>query len=627
MALFASLNSNTFRWPVLRPHNMTFQTMAWAALATIRTAIKALTSSYAHISTQFFRFRVVPAILGWSGRTERADSKSYGMCGGETYVRGPELSNDPLESHMNLVTWALSGEYDEDQPILIDADSPDRFVSRKRAVELVASLAGQFPRNSTVCLHVANDILYPILVLAILASECRWTGTNTAYTVAELVHHLNISRSDIVITARQHLDVVRKAVQVHGSDVEIIIYADLLQDTTGELDESSTNNGDWGFDSLRTMRDLVQHPVSDDIATVTKGISPDSIAALMQTSGTTGQPKLATRTHRSMMIEQQAIEDNDLEKPYKVRRLYCIPIFHAFAAPEMMFNVLRLGQQSYFMKRFDDTFAQKVHEFGVTEIAGAPPLLLKLANTPDCQHLLQSVRLISYGGAALGPELRKQTMGIFEVPPRIVPVYGMTEGGWFTMLKHPEDDDSGSVGRPIAGYEIKVVPQIGAELQSGQVVGEVLVRGPQLMTEYLNNPSATAEAFENGWLKTGDIGYIRDGKVYLVDRAKDLIKVSGFQVAPAELEDALLESPDILDAAVVGVGQDVDEHPLACVVPRGASVTVERVKSHLRKRLTGYKVNRCEVRFVESIPKSSSGKMLRKVLKEQISLQGVALMR
>lgn len=508
--------------------------------------------------------------------------------------------------------------------ILIDAVTPDRFVSRKRALELVSSLAGQFPHDSTVCLHMANDVLYPILVLAILASRCRWTGTNTTYTVTELVHHLDISGSDVIITAWEHLDVVRTAVREHGGDVEIIVFSDLLSDTTGEDGQGSAHAGGRAVNSLRTLRDLTQQPTLNDITTLVKGISPDCIAALLQTSGTTGKPKLATRTHQSMMIEQQAIEDNNLEKPYDVRRLYCIPIFHAFAAPEMMFNILRLGQPSYFMKRFDHTFAQKVHDFGITEIAGAPPLLLKLVNNPDCHHLLQSTRLISYGGAALGAELRKQTVAIFKVPPRIVPVYGMTEGGWFTMLKYPEDDDSGSVGRPIAGYEMKVVPQVGTELQGGQVVGEVLVRGPQLMTEYLNNLSATSEAFENGWLKTGDIGYIRDGKVYLVDRAKDLIKVSGFQVAPAELEDALLESPDVLDAAVVGVGQDVDEHPLACVVPRRAGVTAERVKSHLRKRLTGYKVSRCEVRFVESIPKSPSGKMLRKVLKEQISLQGMA---
>lgn len=366
---------------------------------------------------------------------------------------------------------------------------------------------------------------------------------------------------------------------------------------------------------MRTLRELLHDPAITDIALLTKPIPLDSAAALLQTSGTTGLPKMAIRTHRAMMNEQHAIEDNNADKPYEVHRLYCTPIFHGYAAPEMIFNVIRLGQTSYFMRRFDSTFAQKVHDLGITETFGAPAMWQLLMSQPNAGELLQSLRLISFAGAPLAPELRRKVLEVFAVKPRVVPVYGMTEGGWYSTLKYPEIDDTGSVGRPIPGYEVKVVPKENTGVMDEQPVGEILVRGPQLMTGYLGNPAATAEAFEGDWLRTGDIGYLKDGKVYHIDRTKDLIKVNGWQVAPAELENALLQHPDVLDAAVMGIGHDVDEHPVACIVVRDSSVTEDSIKAHLRSRLASYKVSKCEVRFMEAIPKSPTGKTMKKALR------------
>ncbi|KAK5112290.1 hypothetical protein LTR85_011562 [Meristemomyces frigidus] len=551
-----------------------------------------------------------------------------------------------VSGYTNLVDWTFSGKYDREKPILIDATNTTRFVSKRKAHELVGSLAGAFAANSTVCLHIPNDVLYPVLVLAILASNCRWTGTNTAYTAPELEHHFRVSETDYIITLPEHLEVVRGAANASGRNIELILFADLLKRPL-ELKLSIPQHGEEHVrtadcecngrgrlevrkkdsviasplmtdQKMRSLHDLVRDPAKVDLQGLTKVISLDSTAALMQTSGTTGLPKMAMRTHRAMIIEQQTIEDNDNDKPYEVRRLYCTPIFHGFSAPEMLFNVLRLGQTSYFMRRFDSTFAQKVHDLNITETFGAPPMMLMLVNQPGAGKLLQSLRMISFGGAPLASELRRKTLDLFETKPRIVPVYGMTEGGWFTTLKYPEDDSTGSVGRPIPGYEVKVIPQENTELNNGQPVGEIFVRGSQVMTGYLNNPKETAGAFEDGWLKTGDIGYLRDGKVYLVDRAKDLVKVNGWQVAPAELENALLEYPGVLDAAVLGVGQGVDEHPLACVVIGNLTATPEMIKVHLRGRLTGYKVSRCEVRFVQAIPKNPAGKILRRVLREEV---------
>ena len=472
-----------------------------------------------------------------------------------------------------------------------------------------------------MCLHLANDILYPVLVLAILASHSRWTGTNPAYTSSELEHHFRISRTNYVVTATEHHDMVRNAVHASNSGAEILMFVDLLDEHSqgpaqdAEKLHTSESSKDSGL-VMRSLRDLLRSSSNVNLPTLLCRISVDDTAALMPTSGTTGLPKVAIRTHRSMMLELEALADGTANKPYEVRRLFCTPIFHAFSAPEMLFNALRLGQVSYSMRRFDDSFAQKVHDFRITETFGAPAMLLRLMTMPQSYHLLRTLRCVAYGGAPLGGELRRRVLGMFELPPRLIPVYGMTEGGWFTTFKSPEEDGTGSVGRVIPGLEIKTAPMHHSQLEDQHNSGEVLVQGPQIMQGYLGNEEATSAAFEHGWLKTGDIGYLSAGKLYLIDRIKDMIKVNGWQVSPIEIQNVLLQLEDVLESAVFGSGFGVDEHPVACVVRRSARLTVEAVREHLSSRLASYKVRTCEIRFVEGIPKSSTGKVVKELLKK-----------
>jgi len=453
--------------------------------------------------------------------------------------------------------------------------------------------------------------LYPVLVFAILASGCRWTGTNTSYKQTELEDHLRISEANYVITSIGSLETVQAAIKGLTAEIEIVLFSDVLADEPAII-------GD-GFRTLHhLMKTAVYLPLRDRL----KDVSADSVATLMSTSGTTGLPKMVQRTHRALILETQANEDENAAKPYDVRRLFCTPIFHAFSFPEMVVNALRLGQPSYFMKRFDDSFAQKVYDFGITETMAAPPMLLRLANQAEKEierKTLQSLRMVLCAGAQLVAELRTKFLRVFECPPRIVQVWGMTEGGWFSTFKYPEDDSTGSVGRVITGYQVRMSSEHTVELADGRLAAALLGRGPQLMTGYLGNPVATAEGLtKDGWLKTGDIGYVDDdGKIYLVDRAKDIIKVNGWQVSPAELEAVLFQSSDVLDAAALGVGHDIDEHPVAFVIRSHEDVTETRIKEHLLSRLARYKVSKCEVRFVDALPRTSSGKILRRVLRAQ----------
>lgn len=521
-------------------------------------------------------------------------------------------------------------------------------MTKRKALKIVTSLTGAFEPESTVCLHLPNDVndervvdrnvetiliprqvLYPVIVLGILASKCRWTGTNIAYTAYELEHHFRTSFTSYVITLPECRKVVEAASENLGWNIEIILFTNILHENPllnvphrdpARLEEGlyTVTNRDGVPLALRSLHDLLGPLDKENLRSKVESVGPDQIAVLQSTSGTTGLPKMAARTHRALISESKAIEDDNSRKPYVVRRLFCTPIFHAFSFPEMVITALRLGIPTFFMRRYDVTFAQKVHDYGITEIAAPPPMLKMLQETTEVHHLLQSIRTIFSGGAPLVPELRRLTLDIFEQPPRIVQVWGMTEGGWFSTFKYPEDDSTGSVGRIVPGLKIRVDPDETLEMQNSVQAGELLIKGEQLMTEYFDNKQASKDAFDNGWLRTGDIGFVKDGKVYFIDRCKDLIKVNGFQVAPAEIEAAVLELPGISDAGAVAVGHGVNEHPLLFVVlSHGEDISKDVIVNHLLSRMARHKVARMEVESIESIPRNPSGKILRKALKER----------
>ena len=474
-----------------------------------------------------------------------------------------------------------------------------------------------------------------MLILGILASKCAWTGTNIAYTSFELEHHFRTSVTRYVVTLPEHLKIVESATKGLDSPVEIILFTDILtanslvkvqyEDAIQESEHSQLfMNGSSELNARRTLHDLLGDPGLESLKCKMQSIRPDHTAALQSTSGTTGFPKIAARTHRSLILESKAIEDNTAAKPYEVRRLFCTPIFHAFSTPEMVITPLRLGIPTYIMRRYDDTFAKKIHDFGITETVAPPPMLKMLQEQEGAHHLLQGLCMIFCGGAPLMPELRNRVLAIFETAPRIAQVWGMTEGGWFSTFRYPEDDATGSVGRMIPGFQIKMSTDHSLEASNGRKAGELLVQGSQLMTEYFGNEQASKDAFVDGWLKTGDVGYIEDGKVYIVDRCKDLIKVNGWQVAPAEIEAAIMDLPGIQDAAAISAGCGVDEHPLLFIVKsHGADVSREAVMNHLRSRMAKHKVARTVAEFIESVPRNPSGKILRRLLRAKAIENGL----
>ena len=457
-------------------------------------------------------------------------------------------------------------------------------------------------------------------------------GTNPSHTSTELLHPLRVSNAKYLITTSEHLASVHAAIEAAGTKTEIILFSDLLHSTPQaktlrshihrEEEHVGPEPPKMGSARTRNLHDLLRDLPSPDLISPFACVQPDSTAALMPTSGTTGLPKLAAHSYRALIRQSEAIADNHSEKCYSVRRLFFTPVFHSFSSPEMLINTLRLGHPAYFMKRFDARLLpHMIRDFEITETFAPPPILLRLVNNEDSHALIQSLRTIYTGGASLAPELRQKFLNIFHLlPPRIAQVWGMTEGGWLTTFKYPENDASGSVGRPVPGCEITVDCNNAMQLSDGHVAGELCVRGPSIMTGYIGAPEATSNTLINGWLRTGDVGYVHDGKVYVVDRAKDLRKVNAWQVSPTEVENALWQLPEVEDAAVIGVGHGVDEHPMAFVVRTTDKCTAQDLKQHLYQTLARYKVAHCEFRFVDSIPKSATGKILRKELRKSVGV-------
>lgn len=412
---------------------------------------------------------------------------------------------------------------------------------------------------------------------------------------------------------------VDRAIISSGRDIQVIIYTDIASTKV-------VKNFDlFGHVKPRPklLCDLLAKADRMTLRERLKNISSDSPATVMSTSGTTGLPKMVQRSHRSLIVETSAIQDNDARKLYQVRRLYCTPIFHAFSFPEMVINSLRLGHQSFFMRRFDETFAKKVHNFNITETMAAPAMLLRLVARSERDELeqgnLQSLRMVLCAGAPLAPKLRIDFLRLFDKNSiRVVQVWGLSEGGWFATFRYPEHDDTGSVGRLLPVYQLRVCEASRVELSDGKQAGELLVKGLQPTTTYKGNPDATKESFGDGWLRTGDIGYVKDKKVYLIDRAKDIIKVNGWTISPAELEAVLYQMPGILDAAALSYGTGTEEHAALFIIARDPTLSNTDVLQHLLSRVARFKIATCEIHLVDSLPRNPSGKILRNNLRQRL---------
>lgn len=345
-------------------------------------------------------------------------------------------------------------------------------------------------------------------------------------------------------------------------------------------------------------------------------IGADDLAILPYSSGTTGLPKGVMLSHRALVASLSQTRLVHLVRPGDVV-IAVLPLGHIFGMQVTMNLALHEGATLVTMPRFDaEAFLRAVQEHRVTRAEVVPPMVLALAKQPVGIHDRSSLRVITCGAAPLSAGLAQSVAD--RLGCQVKQGYGMTELGGATHITPETGRDDPQSIPPLPGVECRVVDcDSGQDLGPGGP-GELLVRTSAAMLGYLNNPEATAEIVdEHGWLHTGDI-VVRDGEGWfrVVDRCKELIKYKGYQVAPAELEGVLLGHPAVADAAVLGRPDDqAGEVPKAFVVLRSPA-SADELLSFVADRVSPYKKIRL-LEFVKEIPKSSSGKILRRVLAER----------
>ena len=314
--------------------------------------------------------------------------------------------------------------------------------------------------------------------------------------------------------------------------------------------------------------------------------------------------------------EGSAVDDKDVV-------LVHLPLFHIYGMNVLMSGTIAVGGTQVLMGRFDmDLFLEIIEKHKVTFLYTVPPIAVALSQYPSVKNFnISSLRAGFIGAAPLSGELQSRLSELLQFP--IAQGYGLTESSPITNVDFIESDliRPGSIGPAVSDTEEKVVDvdDESIEMPSGEV-GELLIRGPQIMQGYYNNPTASAETItSDGWLKTGDIVKMdKDGYVWILDRKKELIKYKGFQVPPAELEGILLEHDAVSDVAVIGkLDMEAGEIPKAFVVTKqGHEVSEDVLMEFVAQKVATFKRIR-EIEFIDAIPKNPSGKLLRRVLKDQ----------
>ena len=445
-------------------------------------------------------------------------------------------------------------------------------------------------KGEVVAVMAPNCPEYAIVFHAVALAGGVVTTVNPTYTSGEVHHQLVDSAATRLVTIPMFLDTATAAVADSAvKDVYVI----------GETD---------GYASVAS---LAGPPLAEQVP-----VDLDDVVVLPYSSGTTGLAKGVMLTHRNLVsnIEQAlaavAVTEDDAF-------VAVLPFFHIYGMQVLMNLGLRAGATIVTMPRFDlEQFLSLNQEHRLTRAFVAPPMVVALAKHPVVDNYdLSALRWMLSGAAPLSADLAIECGKRLDC--EVVQGYGMTE----LAVTHATPSGMfkpGSVGVTVPHTEVRIVdPATGTSMGVDQD-GEVWVRGPQVMKGYLNNESATRTTIDHeGWLHTGDVGHIdADGHLFIVDRLKELIKYKGFQVPPAELEALLLTHPQIADAAVIGQPDDeAGEIPAAYVVLRqGHDVSAADIRQFVADKVASYKQVR-QVTFIDAIPKSASGKILRRVLR------------
>jgi acyl-CoA synthetase (AMP-forming)/AMP-acid ligase II len=495
--------------------------------------------------------------------------------------------------------FVLAGVGDHPDRMAIIDGPTGRSYTYAQLDGMIRSFAGGlaargFGKGDVLAIIAPNIPEYAVVFHGATMTGGTVTTVNPTYGAEEIAYQLSDAKASIAITIGMFLPAVADAARTAG-------VADVLTFDA--------------VDGAEQFTSLFGEPFSGEVA-----LDPaEDVAVLPYSSGTTGMPKGVMLTHRNLVaniLQTQAgsaLGDDEVV-------IAVLPFFHIYGMQVLMNGVLQHGATLVTMPRFDlEQFLTLVAEHKVTRAFVVPPIVLALAKHPMVDdHDLSSLKQVVSGAAPLGADLAQAATD--RIGTEVVQGYGLTETSPVTNLTPLGESRPGTVGVLVPNLECRIVDPISGEDQGPGGEGEVWYRGPNVMKGYLGRTEETGAMLDaEGWLHTGDVGVVDDeGYLSITDRLKELIKYKGFQVPPAELEALLVTHPEIADAAVIGVpDEEAGELPKAFVVRApGSELTAEDVQAFTAEHLATYKQVR-QVEFIDEVPKSLSGKILRRELRDR----------
>ncbi|KAJ5782459.1 hypothetical protein N7457_004233 [Penicillium paradoxum] len=532
------------------------------------------------------------------------------------------------EVYTDLLSFTFDGPkpYNQNQPLFIDAEDPSRSFTAAQFRQLVRTLIAGFQAHNVrpgdcVLMHLGNSILYPALFFGIIGAGGVYMGSNPRSAPQELDHIISLAEPKVILTTRDALPTVLDVSAnrgIHPSQVcvlderaidhcaQLFLWYELGYSAAGQFFAMSGNDTRHSnFANLLCYGESEWLKFNDPV------VAQATPAAMFSTSGTGGLPKAAILSHYAIVSQHRSIY---YDVPYPVSRLMSLPMFHLFGALWAHLFPVRYGHPLFVLPRFEiNDFLAAVHRYQISETYLVPAIIHSINQSPvPIRDYLSSLRYVGVAGAPIDGPSMQQFRGHMHPMGYACQIWGMTEVGVIFQTRYGQQGDPGSIGTRLAGYEVRLVDQDGNTL-GDCCPGEMYVRGTGLLNAYKGRTDALEPS---GWFRTGDVAYVKQGQYFIVGRTKELIKVRGWQVAPAEIENILLQHPGIADAAVIGVNKEgMGEVPRAFVVrsrdPAMAQLTGEQVYNFARQQLARYKSLDGGVVFVEEIPRTASGKIQR----------------
>lgn len=480
--------------------------------------------------------------------------------------------------------------------------------------------------GTRIALMMPNLLQYPVCLFGALRAGCTVVNCNPLYTAHELEHQLNDSGAEVIVIVENFAATLQATLPTLTSLKTIVVTSigDMLG-LKGHVVNFVVRHvkhkvPKWSLPNPVRLNSILSG--TDKLPFTPPTLGHNDIAFLQYTGGTTGVAKGAMLSHGNMVAN--VCQAYAWVKPYTTEGkdfiITALPLYHIFALTANCLTFLMLGARNLLILNPRDVpaFVREIGKYPFTAITGVNTLFNALLNNEDFINLDFSHLHFTLGGGMAVQRPVAERWKIVTGKP-LAQAYGLTETSPAVTI-NPLDlsEFNGSIGLPVPSTELSIRDDQGREMNTGEI-GEICVKGPQVMKGYWNNPEETQKVFDrDGFLHTGDMGYIdADGFIYLVDRKKDIIIVSGFNVYPNEIEDVVATHPDVQEVAAVGIDNGAaGEIVKIFVVRKNPSLTERQLIDFCRQSLTGYKVPKL-VEFRDELPKTNVGKILRRALKNQ----------